>query len=137
MEPTRYWIELVARIIETLAVAIMLIFILMGTAKWLFHSLQEIEGSYERYRILLGQTLLVGLELLVASDIINTIAFPLTVKNLALLGGLVLVRTVLGWTLTLEVEGHWPWQAAEESHRESANLLGYGVKASKARATET
>ena len=115
METSRFWIELAARIIECLAVTIMVVFILIGTAKFLFHSLNQIEGAYERYRIVLGKTLLIGLELLVAADIIDTVAFALTPQNLALLGGLVLVRTALGWTLTVEVEGHWPWQQTKES----------------------
>jgi uncharacterized membrane protein len=115
MEAQRYWIELAGRVIEALAVAIMVTFILIGTVRWLFHSLTKIEGAYERYRIVLGKTLLVGLELLVAADIINTVAFALTLTNLALLGGLVVVRTVLGWTLTVEVEGHWPWQQTKEN----------------------
>ena len=115
MEQSRFWIELAARVIETLAVAIMLVFILIGTARFLFHSIKQIEGAYERYRIVLGKTLLIGLELLVAADIIDTVAFALTPANLALLGGLVLVRTALGWTLTVEVEGHWPWQHTKEN----------------------
>jgi uncharacterized membrane protein len=109
------WIELAARGIEVLAVAIMVACIFIGTLGWLLHSMKGIEGAYERYRIVLGKTLLVGLELLVAADIINTVAFALTLSNLALLGGLVLVRTALGWTLTVEVEGHWPWQETKES----------------------
>jgi uncharacterized membrane protein len=115
MELTRQWSELAARGVEALAVAIMVSFILAGTGGMLLHLVKGIEGAYERYRIVLGKTLLIGLELLVAADIINTVAFPLTLSNLALLGGLVMVRTILGWTLTVEVEGHWPWQEAKES----------------------
>jgi uncharacterized membrane protein len=115
MDESRPVMEIAARAIEVLAVAIMVCFILIGTVRWLFHSMTKIEGAYERYRIVLGKTLLVGLELLVAADIINTVAYPLTLTNLALLGGLVLVRTVLGWTLTVEVEGHWPWQQTSEA----------------------
>jgi uncharacterized membrane protein len=76
---------------------------------------KRIEQAYERYRVVLGKTLLVGLELLVAADIIRTVALDLTLKNIALLGALVLVRTFLGWTLTVEVEGRWPWQKISES----------------------
>ena len=115
MESSRHWIELIVKLIEALAVGIMVVFILIGTSRFLFHSLSKIEGAYERYRIVLGKTLLVGLELLVAADIIETVAVDLTASNLTLLGGLVLVRTVLGWTLTVEVEGHWPWQQTPES----------------------
>ncbi len=119
MEQSRYWIEFAARGIEALAVAIMVAFIAFGTIGWLFHSFKKIEGAYERYRAVLGKTLLLGLELLVAADIINTVALALTLQNLALLGGLVFIRTALGWTLTLEVKGHWPWQLKKEPGLES------------------
>jgi len=115
MDSPRQWIEIIARSVEILAVTIMVVFIVIGTTRFLFHSLNKIEGAYERYRIVLGKTLLLGLELLVAADIIQTVTFDLTPTNLVLLGGLVAVRTVLGWTLTVEVEGHWPWQETRES----------------------
>jgi uncharacterized membrane protein len=115
MEQSRHWIEIAGKGIEVLAVAIMVSCILIGTLGWLFHSLKNGDWAYERYRTVLGKTLLIGLELLVAADIVNTVAFALTLENLALLGGLVLVRTALGWTLTVEVEGHWPWQRTKES----------------------
>jgi uncharacterized membrane protein len=115
MEQIREWMELASQGVEALAVVIMVSFIIIGTARWLFHSTKKIEGAYERYRVVLGKTLLVGLELLVAADIIRTVALDLTMMNIALLGGLVVVRTFLGWTLTVEVEGHWPWQKEKES----------------------
>ena len=115
MESSRQLIEIVAKGIDILAVAMMVVFICIGTTRFLFHSLKQIEGAYERYRIVLGKTLLLGLELLVAADIIQTVTLELTLTNLAALGGLVAVRTVLGWTLTVEVEGHWPWQETKES----------------------
>jgi uncharacterized membrane protein len=109
------WMELAAQGVEALAVALMVTSILFATLGWFVGSLKEPEGAYERYRIVLGKTLLVGLGLLVAADIINTVAFALTLTNLALLAGLVVVRTALGWTLTVELEGRWPWQQAKES----------------------
>lgn len=108
------WIELAAQGVETLAVVIMVSFIIYGTVRWVFNSAEKSEGSYEKYRVVLGKTLLIGLELLVAADIIRTVALDSTPINLALLGGLVLVRTFLGWTVTVEVEGRWPWQRAGE-----------------------
>ena len=66
-------------------------------------------GNYDRYRIRIGRSLLLGLELLVAADIVKTIAIELTFTSLGLLAGLVLVRTFLSWTLVLEIEGRWPW----------------------------
>lgn len=110
MEPLRGWIIDAATGIEALAVAIMVTFIVIVTARWLFHSLQDVEGAYKRYRAALGKSLLIGLELLVAADIIRTVALDASLNNIMMLGALVLVRTFLGWTLTVEVEGHWPWQ---------------------------
>jgi uncharacterized membrane protein len=65
--------------------------------------------SYDEYKISIGRSLLLGLEVLVAADIVKTIAIELTFTSLGLLAGLVVVRTFLSWTLVLEIEGRWPW----------------------------
>jgi uncharacterized membrane protein len=122
----REWIELAAHGVEVLAVAIMVSFIIYGTVRWLFHSVNKISGSYERYRVMLGKTLLIGLELLVAADIIRTIAIDMTPINLALLGGLVVVRTFLGWAVTVEIEGHWPWQKTKKSRPSAGEEVTLG-----------
>lgn len=111
------WFNLAAQSIEALAVLIMVAFIIVGTVRWLLHSRKGIEEAYGHYRAVLGKALLVGLELLVAADIIRTVALETTLTNLAILGLLVVVRTALGWTLTVEVEGHWPWHAGKRSAR--------------------
>lgn len=115
MDTIQGWIEWAARGVEVLAVAIMIVFIIVGTARWLFHSGKQIEGTYERYRVILGKSLLVGLELLVAADIIRTVALEPTLMNLAILGLLVTIRTALAWTVTVEVEGRWPWQREKKT----------------------
>ena len=99
--------------IKLLAVVIMIVFIIAGTVRWFFHSTKNIQEAYKRYRVMLGKALLLGLELLVAADIIRTVILDATLMNLALLGVLVVIRTLLGWTLTVEVEGHWPWQSKD------------------------
>lgn len=115
MIQVRELIELAAKGIEVLAVAIMVTFIVVGTIRWVFHSVTKIAGGYERYRMVLGKTLLVGLEILVAADIIRTVALDSTPLTLAMLGGLVVVRTFLGWSIVVELEGRWPWQKTKES----------------------
>ncbi len=115
MENMRVWIEFATRAIEVLAVLLMVGFIALGTVRWLFFSARRLENTYEHYRVIIGKSLLIGLELLVAADIIRTVALDLTLLNIGLLAGLVLVRTFLGWTLTVEVECHWPWQAVRTS----------------------
>lgn len=106
------WVELATMGIQILAVTIMVVLILAETVRWLLHTRSGLENAYGHYRIVLGRTLLLGLELLVAADIIQTVAIELTLRSLTTLGLLVVVRTSLSWTLTLEVEGHWPWQRA-------------------------
>ena len=115
MESIHEWIEWAAQAIEVLAVLVMVFFIVVGTSRWLFEPREAIAAGYTRYRVVLGKALLVGLELLVAADIIRTVALEPTLSNIATLGVLVIVRTFLGWTLTVEVEGHWPWQAVKET----------------------
>jgi len=115
MEDVRFWIGLAAIGIEALAVAIMVGFILFVTARWLLHIGQKREKAYERYRTSVGRSLLIGLELLVAADIIRTVALDTSLMNVATLAALVLVRTFLGWTLTVEIEARWPWQKASDT----------------------
>jgi uncharacterized membrane protein len=66
--------------------------------------------AYERYRANLGRGILLGLELLVAADIIGTVAAPLDFRSIGALGLIVLIRTFLSFSLEVEIKGHWPWQ---------------------------
>ncbi len=107
-------IEWCALGIEVFAVSVIvggvvLLAITRGTVRYLFQLKKT--GAYESYKVELGRPLLMGLTLLVAADVIRTVALELTLMNVAVLGLLVIVRTLLSWTLALEMEGHWPWQA--------------------------
>lgn len=76
---------------------------------------------YSQFRRLLGRSILLGLELLVAGDIIRTVATQPTLGNIAVLAGIVLIRTFLSFSLELEITGRWPWKSAErEAAREAA-----------------
>lgn len=79
-----------------------------GTVRFLL-KLDE-PGAYESYKHQIGRSLLLGLEFLVAGDVVRTVALDPTLVNVAVLGLLVLVRTFLSWSLTVEIEGRWPWQ---------------------------
>ena len=120
MTSLRDWIELAAQTVEALAVVIMVIVIVAGTARWLLRPGRLIGDAYKQYRVVLARALQVGLELLVAADIIRTVVIEASLMNLAILAGLVVVRTLLGWTLAVEVEGHWPWQTAAKEREAGA-----------------
>ncbi len=66
---------------------------------------------YKQLRANLGRSILLGLELLVAADIINTVAVAPTLDRLAVLAGIVLIRTFLSVSLEVEIDGRWPWQS--------------------------
>jgi len=101
-------IHLVGVCIEIFGVFIIVAGIVWSTV--LFARRRNIERHYDQYKIRIGRSLLLGLEVLVAADIVKTIAIQLTFSSLGLLAGLVVVRTFLSWTLVLEIEGRWPWR---------------------------
>jgi uncharacterized membrane protein len=70
-------------------------------------------GVYRQYRQQLGRSVLLGLELLVAADIIRTVAVTPTLMSVGVLGGIVLIRTFLSFSLELEITGRWPWQKSD------------------------
>ena len=98
------WIHLVGICIEIFGV-----FIIVAGIVWSTYLCVH-RRHYDQYKIRIGRSLLLGLEVLVAADIVKTIAIELTFTSLGLLAGLVLVRTFLCWTLVLEIEGRWPWK---------------------------
>jgi uncharacterized membrane protein len=67
--------------------------------------------AYRLYRRGLGRALLLGLEFLVAGDIIRTVTESPTLTEVAVLAGIVLIRTFLSVALEVETEGRWPWQS--------------------------
>ena len=104
-------IDLAATAIELLAVTVIVVAIVHATTRYLLHLQQKRESAYEQYKVYLGKALLLGLEFLVAADIVRTVALEPTLLNVGLLAILVVVRTFLSWSLVVEIEGRWPWQA--------------------------
>lgn len=89
-------------------VGVLRVAITRGTVRFLLKV--DEPGAYESYKHQIGRSLLLGLEFLVAGDVVRTVALEPTLNNVAVLGLLVLVRTFLAWTLAVEIDGRWPWQ---------------------------
>jgi uncharacterized membrane protein len=106
------WVDHSVRVIGNGIEMFGVLIIVSGIAwsTYLHLSRRTSERDAEAYKIRIGRSLLLGLEVLVAADIVKTIAHELTFTSLGLLTGLVLVRTFLSWTLVLEIEGRWPWK---------------------------
>lgn len=83
--------------------------IVIGAAYATVRFLLEAQDRYRLYRSRLGRAILLGLELLVAADIIATVAIEPTLDSVLVLAGIVLIRTFLSISLEVEIEGRWPW----------------------------
>jgi uncharacterized membrane protein len=110
------WIDAAALAIEILAVVFIVMAIFVSFGHYLFQAVlhPEVEERYRQLRLRLGRTLLLGLEILVAADIVRTVALEATLESVLVLALLVLVRTFLSWALVVEIEGRWPWQPKQK-----------------------
>jgi uncharacterized membrane protein len=121
MEATRRILDTASLAIELVGVLIIalgimlaaVLFVRQGTlgAGW--------SDAYRGLRSNLGRGILLGLELLVAADIIETVSSPLSLNSVGLLAAIVAIRTFLSFALETEIEGCWPWERArQEAARE-------------------
>jgi uncharacterized membrane protein len=107
-------IEAIGKVIDAAGVAAMVVGAAIATIIAGRDLLRRREGVYRAYRRFLGRSILLGLELLVAADIIRTVAITPTLDSVAVLAAIVLIRTFLSFSLELEITGRWPWQKAPE-----------------------
>ncbi|WP_084327395.1 DUF1622 domain-containing protein [Salinarimonas rosea] len=114
-----HWIT---RALEFGGIAVIVLGVIVATGAYLLKKLSGERGGdpYDEYRASLGRSILLGLEFLVAADIINTVAIEPTLDSVVVLGGIVLIRTFLSFALEVEIEGRWPWQ----NHRARAGKQG-------------
>ncbi len=105
-------IEVVGKVIDAAGVAAIVVGALYAAVNALVRGLRREHPVYTQFRRILGRAILLGLELLVAADIIRTVAVTPTLESVAVLGAIVLIRTFLSFSLELEITGRWPWQKA-------------------------
>ncbi len=106
-----YGIEAVGVLVVVVGTCVSSIFFL--------HTFKQLPAgeAYRTYRRQLGRSIILGLEFLIAGDIIRTVVVSDTLENVAVLGLIILIRSFLSVTLHLEVEGRWPWQKEESKSR--------------------
>ncbi len=111
------------RTIEVFGILAIVVGLVAATVRFLKTRTQpgRRESAYRDYRSGVGRSILLGLELLVAADIINTVAIEPTLESLAVLAGIVVIRTFLSFSLEVEIEGRWPWQKREPQDDRRAN----------------
>lgn len=104
-------LRLITRMIEVGGIAVIVLGILGASVVIVRQVLQgrSPTDAFNLYRSSIGRAILLGLEFLVAADIISTVAIEPTLESLMILGGIVLIRTFLSFSLEVEIEGRWPW----------------------------
>ena len=111
----------VAEFIELIAIIAIVIGVVAafadGARVWARDGVSE---GVERFKRVIARGLLVGLDLLIAADVIKTVTLEGTIESAVVLGILVIIRTFLSWTLVLEIEGHWPWQRRTQTADEAS-----------------
>jgi len=103
-------IEKIGKTIDGAGVIVIVVGAVIAFAGAVIRLTRREADVYRRFRELLGRTILLGLELLVAGDIVRTVAAKPTLTSVAVLGGIVLIRTFLSFSLEVEITGRWPWQ---------------------------
>jgi uncharacterized membrane protein len=106
----REFVEIAGDAAEIAGVVLIVGGLVIAAARYVAAPTSEGVSRYQRLRREFGRAILLGLEVLVAADIVRTVAFTPTMDSVIVLAMIVTIRTFLSWSLALELEGHWPWQ---------------------------
>jgi uncharacterized membrane protein len=107
-------IEFTAQGLEFIGILVIGIAFIYAGFRALGHYKQRRPDPYTRLKDFIGKALQLGLEFLVAADIIRTVTVEPTMDKILSLGLLIVVRTFLSWSIAVEIEGCWPWQVASK-----------------------
>ncbi|MGQ3017436.1 DUF1622 domain-containing protein [Phenylobacterium sp.] len=104
-----------AALLQYFSVLILVLAVIGATARFAFQGARSHDwrDAFDQYRANLGRGILLGLELLVAADIIATVTEPLSFDRVGPLAAIVLIRTFLSFALETEIQGRWPWRRAD------------------------
>jgi uncharacterized membrane protein len=110
MEHFRYIMEIVGIGMDGVGVLVVVSGAIVATARLFLHRMHSTGNYYSLYWQDVGRAILLGLEFLIAGDIIRTVVVAPTLQNVLVLGVIVLIRTFLSLSLQLEIEGKLPWR---------------------------
>jgi uncharacterized membrane protein len=106
--------EVIGGTVDAVGVAVIVLGLLAATGSAALR-VRRGEPAYQPYRRQIGRSILLGLEFLVAADIIRTVAVEPSFTSVGVLAVIVAIRTFLSFSLELEITGRWPWQKPDPS----------------------
>ncbi len=113
-------IHFISKLIELSGLSVVIIGGIFSIIRFFINLIKK-QDAYPTFRKDLGRSILLGLEFLVAGDIISTIAIEPTLTSVSVLGLIVIIRTFLSISLEVEIDGRWPWQSNRATHDNSKN----------------
>lgn len=108
-------VEYIGSVFEAVGVALLVLGAAIALVRYVDVLVRhrDMRAAYRGLRRNLGSAILLGLEFLIAADIVRTVAIAPTLQSVIVLGLIVLVRTFLSWSLEVEIDGEWPWRRAQ------------------------
>ena len=118
-----------SEVLDITAFAVILFAVAISTAAFIVRVAQSgFLANYRDYRANLGRGILIGLEILIAADILKSVVVDPTLQGIAVLGGIVLIRTFLSISLDVEINGHWPWETTRLQQQVESDQRGDAVQ---------
>ena len=110
MENVKFYVDYISNIVEMIGVLTIFVGAIYSLVVFFISVSKKKPNNYSKLRQTLGKSILLGLEILIAADIMATVVADPTLKSVTILGLIVLIRTFLSLSLQVEVEGRFPWQ---------------------------
>ncbi|MCC5969178.1 MAG: DUF1622 domain-containing protein [Pararhodobacter sp.] len=117
-EFTHRYLEIIAQLLEVMGVLAIVVGCVIGIGEALRNLVRRRDGKtiYDLFRTRLAKSILIGVEFLIAADIVGTVIIEPTMESLGVLAAIVLIRTFLSFSLEVEIEGRWPWHRRSNRH---------------------
>ncbi|MEN6670517.1 DUF1622 domain-containing protein [Psychrobacter sp. B38] len=116
-----HYIDLIAKIVEVIGVLIMFFGLFLAFYRGVRSTAGFSHDTYIEVRQTVGKSILLGLEVLIAADIMATVVTEPTLRSILVLGFIVLIRTFLSLSLQVELEGRFPWQKGKSTSKQKVN----------------
>ncbi len=118
MEEFKNLITLITYAVEAFGVIVIVVGSFLATIRFVRHWLSSSpESAYHEYRLAVGRSIILGLEFLIAGDVIRTVIVSHTMSSVTVLALMVIIRAFLSFTLALEIEGRLPWEKSAKDQR--------------------